>query len=577
MAGTGLEGLAAEPGQVPGAPLRRLAARDQPVGGVLADRLEQPVARRDAVLGHDQRAVNEPAQPVEGHEPRGAAATGPGLGRNLGRHGAGGVERPAAGEHGQAPEQALVRLGQEVPAPVDQALERLLPRQGGSPAPGEQPEPVVEALLDLGHGQHVHARRRAARSRAGCRRAGGRSPRPGRPWTRRGRSRGRSPRLGRRRGGPTPRTAIGVEVRDVRRPRLAGLGGGRQAERRDGHRRLAVDPERLAAGGQDPERSAVAQQPLGEPCAGVDHVLAVVDQQQEVLLAQEVDEALEHGAAGGVRDPDHPGDRLDDQPGVRERCQLHEPGAIGVALGLVAREVEHQPGLAGAPDADQGDHPLAFERSPDQPQLALATHERGQLRREVRPRRRGPERQRLVGEAGRDQLVDPLGPLDVAQAVLTPVHQRDARRQLAGHELVRRRRDEHLAAVPDREQPGDPVEGGPEVVPAARLDGAGVDGHPHAQRAGHGPLAGQERALPRQGGLDGPGRTREDGQHPIPRRLEDLAPGVLHHRAKQGVVAREGGGHGIAVPRPEPGAALDVTHQEGGGERCGTHGHQRYV
>ena len=49
--------------------------------------------------------------------------------------------------------------GQQVPAPVDERLERLLARQGGPPAAGQQPEPVAQALEDLADGQDRHARR----------------------------------------------------------------------------------------------------------------------------------------------------------------------------------------------------------------------------------------------------------------------------------------------------------------------------------------------------------------------------------------------------------------------------------
>ena len=53
-------------------------------------------------------------------------------------------DRPAAGEHGQAPEEAAVLVGEEVPAPVDERMERLLARDGRPAAPGQQAEPVAQ-------------------------------------------------------------------------------------------------------------------------------------------------------------------------------------------------------------------------------------------------------------------------------------------------------------------------------------------------------------------------------------------------------------------------------------------------
>ena len=45
--------------------------------------------------------------------------------------------------------------------------------------------------------------------------------------------------------------------------------------------RLAgVDPERLAAGGEDAHSFGCMQQRLGNPCRGIDQVLAIVDDQQ---------------------------------------------------------------------------------------------------------------------------------------------------------------------------------------------------------------------------------------------------------------------------------------------------------
>ncbi len=183
--------------------------------------------------------------------------------------------------------------------------------------------------------------------------------------------------------------------------------------------------------------------------------------------------------------------------------------------------------------------------------------------------------ERLVGEARRDELVDPLGPVEVAQAVLPAIHQGDPGRQVPASELVRHGGDEDLPAVPDREQTGEPVEGGAEVVAIAGLHRPGMDRHPHSQGTGLAPCVSQERALPRERRLDGRRGAREDGEHAVPGRLEDLAAGILHRAAQEGVVRRERRGHGVAVPGPEPSAALDVAHEERCDERGGVLGHGR--
>ena len=139
-----------------------LAGLQQPLLGVLAQRLQQAVALLGpARLGQHQRLVHQPREQVQ-HLPRrhrvarvAGAARPHGLGRLQGE-----AARRAPGEDGQAPEQGPLRLGEEVVAPVDGRLEGLLPAQGGAPAPGQQAEPVTQARRELLRGQHPHPGRR---------------------------------------------------------------------------------------------------------------------------------------------------------------------------------------------------------------------------------------------------------------------------------------------------------------------------------------------------------------------------------------------------------------------------------
>ena len=130
----------------------RLAGRDELLARVLADRLEHPVAHRVAVHEHE-RAVDEAGQTIfeiERIHPDGVVADDPGRHR----------DRPAPAEHGQAPEQAAILVGQEVPAPVDQRVERLLARDGRPPTPGQQAEPVAQPHRDVVRRHRRDARRR---------------------------------------------------------------------------------------------------------------------------------------------------------------------------------------------------------------------------------------------------------------------------------------------------------------------------------------------------------------------------------------------------------------------------------
>ena len=158
-------------GGVPVARRLGLAARlGQALGGVLAHRLQQPVAPRagGALVHLHQRLVDQPRQQVE-HRVRGEAVA---RADRLG-----GLQRPAAGEDRQPPQQRPLRLGQQVVAPVERRPQRLLARQRGPAAAGQQPEAVVQPPGDLLDRQRPARARPPARSPAGCRPAAGR-PRP---------------------------------------------------------------------------------------------------------------------------------------------------------------------------------------------------------------------------------------------------------------------------------------------------------------------------------------------------------------------------------------------------------------
>ena len=128
-----------------------LAAFGEPLGRVLADRLEQTVAHLGARrLGEDQRSVDERAEMRE--DVRGGELLSPAC--RLGRG-----ERAAAGEDREPREQQpLGGLEQQI-APVDGGAQRLLMRQRGATRAAEQPEAVVEACRDLVRRQRGHARR----------------------------------------------------------------------------------------------------------------------------------------------------------------------------------------------------------------------------------------------------------------------------------------------------------------------------------------------------------------------------------------------------------------------------------
>ena len=102
----------------------------EPLGRVLADRLQHP----EPLLGVAQQAlVDERLQGIQ-----------VGL-----CHFLCGLERAAAGKDGEASEEALLRVGDELVAPFDRRPQRLLARVCVA-AGLEQVEPLREPLEDLG-------------------------------------------------------------------------------------------------------------------------------------------------------------------------------------------------------------------------------------------------------------------------------------------------------------------------------------------------------------------------------------------------------------------------------------------
>ena len=120
-------------------------------------------------VGERERLVDQPLQQVEHVERLDAVAR---------RHRLRGFEVEAAREDGQASQHRPFLVVEQVVGPVDRGPQRLVALDGGAAPAGEEPEPLTEPLCDLGRGQRACPSPRPARSRAGCRRAAGRSRRP---------------------------------------------------------------------------------------------------------------------------------------------------------------------------------------------------------------------------------------------------------------------------------------------------------------------------------------------------------------------------------------------------------------
>jgi len=307
----------------------------------------------------------------------------------------------------------------------------------------------------------------------------------------------------------------------------------------------------------------VPQQAKHHVGGGHDEVLAIVDEQEQLLVAKVVDDWVDRGLAGLELDLQGPCDLTGDERGVAQRGQLDDPDAIVMVIDELACGLEHQPGLAGATHADQGDEAIRAQQTLDVHDFPLPPDEGCDRERQVRGDSDDrAKRRELAAQAWCRELVHMLGSIQVAQAMLALVDQLGHRREIVNGQGPRRIRDEHLAPVAERHQAGDPVEGRPEEVPVPDLGAAGVDCHAHAERPGFAPFVEVQRSLTLEGCLQRRLRSVERRQQPVTRGLDDRPAGLFHGRTQQRVVRFESDGHRRPTLCPEPRAALDVGEEE---------------
>ena len=109
------------------------------LAGVLAYRLQQPVARDTVVLrGNDERGVDQAADQFERAH---LVAVEADRGRRL--------EREAAVEDSEPRQQRLLLRREQLVAPVHRLAQRLVARGRQPPPRDEEAEPVGEPRLDL--------------------------------------------------------------------------------------------------------------------------------------------------------------------------------------------------------------------------------------------------------------------------------------------------------------------------------------------------------------------------------------------------------------------------------------------
>ena len=351
-----------------------LAGLGQPLQSVRAHGLQHPVPRVQipvrVLASGDDRFIDQTGQRGEDVGRRQQV-----VGADPFGHG----QRCAGREKSQPAGQRLLGGLKQVPAPVDHGPQRPVSGQRGPAAPGEQREPVVQPLGELTGGQRAQPH---GGQLDGQRHPVQRAADPGH-------------------GGHVVR--VQLEVRPdghcpvTQQPdRRVGFGPSRpfdpgrrgrrgHRQRRDRAQGLAVDAQRLPAGGHDPHPRAGGQDPARERGGRLDDVLAVVEDYHVVAVSQRLGQPVQRTGprmAAPARD-----DALADAEGVQDRVrhlgrlgdrrELHEPGPAREPPGHLGG----QPRLAHSPRAGERDQAGRAEVLQHLGHLSIPADEAGQRAR----------------------------------------------------------------------------------------------------------------------------------------------------------------------------------------------------
>ena len=298
---------------------RRRRSRSRRVG---AQGLQHAVAGDARVLDrHDHGLVHQRGHQVE----RVRLGDVPGSPQTACTRG----EVGAAREHRHPREQPLLRLVQQPVGPVDRGGEALVAGLRGARRRGRAGGRRRAARRSRRRSSPACGRR-PARCRAAGRRAAGRSRRPRR---RRGRSRAGWPARAARTARRRPGAAAAAPATPARRRRRAAPGSWRARRR----------------------RGTAATMRCDQPRGGVQHVLAVVQHEQQRAGGEVLDDRLLDRRAVALLHPQRGRDGVRHGAAVGQRGQLGEPRAVGEPVALAARHLDREPGLPDAADADERD------------------------------------------------------------------------------------------------------------------------------------------------------------------------------------------------------------------------------
>ena len=165
-----------------------------------------------------------------------------------------------------------------------------------------------------------------------------------------------------------------------------------------------------------------APQELGRERRRVEHLLEVVEYEQQLLAGEVLGEDLGDREGALLARAHSRGDLRGHERGVGQRREEGDEGAVGERGEQARRDLEGQACLAGAAGPGQGHEPRLSQELDHLAQLVLAPDEGGELGRQVvRPGIEAAQGGEVGRQARGADLEQALGAFEVLETVLAEV------------------------------------------------------------------------------------------------------------------------------------------------------------
>ncbi|MFE2570559.1 hypothetical protein [Streptomyces mirabilis] len=339
----------------------QLARHDQTLHGAGANGVQLPEARGVCVARqpYDQRLGLKSAQDAENLAWGDAAAGADCLG---------GARVESSDEHREAPENRLFRRLEQPMAPVDRGGQPVVTTGTGPASVGQKrqlEQPVVQSGEDVAQGERADAVRRefdAERQTV-------------QPTAYLGNGRSVATpegEAGHTTGGAFDEQADGVRAQEG--GRVVTGAGRRQRQLADPEHGLSGNPQRLPAGGKDPQPGAVTQQGRGQLSARLCQMFAVVQDDKPGGVADRTDQGVGAGSPRSLAHAQRGGHGLRERSVVVQRVEFDQVNPR-VAPRQPFGELQRQPRLADASGSGQREQARCPQQGAQDGEFLASPHE----------------------------------------------------------------------------------------------------------------------------------------------------------------------------------------------------------